>query len=267
MRFSISKGEYMMDFERTFDNIASGYDQVRPEYPNELFNDIFKYKAINQNSSVLEIGVGTGKATLPFLETNCLFTGIEPGMNLADVAREKYKKYSNFNLHIKMLQEYECIPEKFDLIFAATSFHWIQEDYGYSRVFDLLKKGGCFARFSYHALPDINRPPITQEINAIYTKYLQLPEKHKTFCEQDAFALAKTALKYGFVKPIYYIYSIPKDFTANEYIKLLHTYPDHMRLAPDKRNALFDDIHSAISRYGGIITVNYIYDLELAIKP
>ena len=44
---------------------------------------IFKYKCIDKQSNILEIGLGTGKATQPILETQCCLVGIEPGENMA----------------------------------------------------------------------------------------------------------------------------------------------------------------------------------------
>jgi len=257
----------MIEFERTFDNSAEGYDRIRPDYPQELYRDIFSRKQITAESDVLEIGLGTGKASQPFLETHCRFTGIEPGENLAALANMKYKNYSRFSLRTQTLQEFECPAESFDLIYAATAFHWIEEEYGYRRVFDLLKKGGIFARFAYHASPDRKRVALTDEIGELYGKFFSAPRKAKEFGDAEAKTLADIALKYGFASTEHKLYRMKKDFTADEYMTLLCTYPDHMALERDRRELLFGGIHCAINRHGGIITVNYIYDLELAAKP
>lgn len=90
----------MGQFERTFDNATLDYDESRPFYVKELYDDIFRYKTIDSNSKVLEIGIGTGKATLPILETQCQFTAIEPGEHLAKVAKERFQGYRK-NMVIK----------------------------------------------------------------------------------------------------------------------------------------------------------------------
>lgn len=257
----------MIDFERTFDNAAAGYDRIRPVYPEELYRDIFRYRNVDKKSSVLEIGVGTGKATRPFLDTCCRFTGIEPGENLAAAATEKYRHYSNFSLYVQTLQEYVCPPEAFDLIYAATAFHWIPEEYGYKRVFELLKSGGAFARFAYHAGPDMKRPELAEEIQVLYERYMPQPRKPAAFSADNARALSGIAEKYGFVNTEYKLYRTTKDFSADEYLQLLHTYPNHMALDVESREGLFQGIHSAIIRNGGVMTVYYTMDLELAMKP
>ena len=47
---------------------------------------------------------------------------------------------------------------------------------------------------------------------------------------------------------------------------LLRTYPDHMSLEPQSREGLFHGIYDAIERHGGVMTVYYTVDLELARK-
>lgn len=42
---------------------------MRPGYVPALYDDIFQLAAIDEASNVLEIGIGGGQATLPFLKT------------------------------------------------------------------------------------------------------------------------------------------------------------------------------------------------------
>lgn len=252
-------------FEKIFDNMAAVYDKVRPMYAEEIFRDIFRYKKIDENSNVLEVGAGTGKATRPFLETGCSVCALEPGITLAEIASERFRDFDNFSICMQTLQEYEHAMQ-FDLIYSATAFHWIPEEYGYNRVYELLKDGGVFARFAYHAGPDQSRPKLTEEIQQLYRIYMNSTKSPKVFDEMDAGEIAAIAEKYGFKDVEYRLYHRTKDFTAEEYTELLKTYPDHMRLEVDKREALFRGIYDAIKRHGGILTVYYVMDLELARK-
>lgn len=257
----------MTTFEDTFDHAAMDYDQSRPAYVKEIYEDIFRYQPITPHSHVLEIGLGTGKASRPVLDTQCCFVGIEPGEQLANLARKRYQDYRNFTLFNQTLQEFSGSDTAFDLIYAATAFHWIPERYGYSRVYDLLKPGGAFARFAYHAGTDKGREAMTAEIQEIYSKYLHLHEPPKEYGREDAKDLAETASRYGFCDTAYRLYSVTKDFTADEYMALLRTYPNHMKAEEADRKMLFEGIHSAINNHGGIMTVYYTMDLELARKP
>ena len=66
-----------MDLRKTFNTDEYNYDKSRPAYPKNLFNDIFEYINLSENSNVLEIGIGTGQATLPFLNKGCNVTAVE----------------------------------------------------------------------------------------------------------------------------------------------------------------------------------------------
>ena len=252
--------------EKTFDNAAADYDKSRPVYVKEIYEDIFNYIQINQDSHVLEIGMGTGKAAWPILDTQCHFVGIEPGENLAALAKEKLEKYANFSLYNLTLQDYICADNSFDLVYSATAFHWIPEEYGYRRVYNLLKSGGVFARFAYHAGTDKGRRELTDEIQELYCKYMHQENPPVEFGDEDAKGLADKALAYGFTDVKHMLYHTTKDFTADEYMSLLRTYPDHMNLESGDREKLFEGIFQAIVDNGGIITVYYTMDLELARK-
>lgn len=256
-----------MEFERTFDNTAGNYDKIRPDYVRDIFEDIFLYKAIDKDSNVLEIGMGSGKASRKFLDTGCNLIGIEPGENFVKMAKERYNNYPNFTAVKETFESYTCSDEYFDLIYAATSFHWIAEEFGYKRVFQLLKSGGVFARFAYHACGDRMNSNLNEEIQSLYARYMNRSGTKNLFSEVDAVNIANIACSYGFENTKYKLYETKKVFNADEYVKLLETYPDHMSLNVDDREKLFSGIHSAINNNGGILTMCYIMDLELATKP
>ena len=134
----------MIRFEQTFDAAALEYDSSRPLYPAALYTDLLRHVPLTAQSRVLEIGLGTGKASEPILRTGCSLTGLEPGNNLAALAAERLKGYANLSLLNCTLQDYAGEGAPFDLIYAATAFHWIEEEYGYRRVFKLLREGGSW---------------------------------------------------------------------------------------------------------------------------
>lgn len=133
-------------------------------------------------------------------------------------------------------------------------------------VYELLKDGGVFARFAYHAGQDKRRKVLTLEMQDIYKKYLNYKDEAKEYCEDEAKKLAQIAEKYGFVDTKYNLFYMTKDFTADEYMGLLKTYPDHMKIEKTIKEKLFNGIHTAINKNGGVITVYYTIDLEMARK-
>lgn len=259
---SIIKG-----LETTFNSVCTEYDKWRPHYVKELYDDIFDVKEINLSSNVLEVGIGTGQATLPILKTGCSLTAIELGDQLAEFSKHKFKDYDKFNVKNFAFQDFECPPNSFDLIFSATAFHWIPEDIGYTKVFDILKSGGVFARFANHPYKDKKRNNIHIEFENIYEKYMPGSLGRDEYSEENAKNIADIAYKYGFIDVSYRLYHRTRTFTADEYTSLLGTYSDHIAIEQRTRMKFFDEIREVINDNGGIITMYDTIDLQLARKP
>lgn len=84
--------------EWTFDTVASTYEKIRPGYVAELYQTIFNYVSINENSNVLEVGSGGGQATAPILTTGCQLTAVEYGEQFSKLLKEKFKEYPKFSV-------------------------------------------------------------------------------------------------------------------------------------------------------------------------
>jgi ubiquinone/menaquinone biosynthesis C-methylase UbiE len=253
--------------EWTFNTVANEYDKWNPTYVPELYNDIFKYKQINQSSNVLEIGIGTGQATEPILQTGCTLTAIEIGDKLAEFSRKKFSQYDNFSVVNMPFQDVECEDHTYDFIYSARAFHWIPEEIGYSKVYDLLKSGGVFARFANHPFKDKGREEIHVALQKIYAVYMPGTLSDVEYSEEAAKGRADIAKKYGFVDIDYKLYHRTRTFTATEYVSLLGTYSDHVAIKEQIRLKFFAEIQKAIEDLGNRITLYDTISLQLARKP
>src|SRR5215467_1168367 len=71
----------------TFDQAAESYQQARPDYPGELFDDLIQAAGLAPGDRLLEVGCATGKATVPLARRGFRITCIELGADLAAEAR------------------------------------------------------------------------------------------------------------------------------------------------------------------------------------
>jgi ubiquinone/menaquinone biosynthesis C-methylase UbiE len=255
------------DLKGTFDTNAKVYEKMRPGYVSKLYEDIFRKIAIDNNSNVIEVGIGGGQATLPILKTGCNLTAVEYGKNLAELCHRKFEKFSNFSVVREKFEDFEYEKNTYDLIYSATAFHWIPEEIGYKKVFDMLKSGGIFARFANHPYKDKGREEIHKALQKIYKVYMPGSLMHDEYSEDEAKNLAYIAKKYGFVDIEYNLYHRTRTFSANEYIILLSTYSDHISIEENKRKKFFSEIEKAIENLGGKITIYDTIDLQIARKP
>ena len=260
----------MSSLNWTFNTIAETYEKLRPGYVDELYQAILEYKPINNTSSVVEIGIGGGQATLPFLKTGCNLTAVDYGENFCEICRGKFKEYQNFSAISGKFEDID-MGDEYDLIYSASAFHWIPEEIGYKKVYDMLKDGCVFARFANHPYRDKGKPELSAEMDRIYAEYYckyhnKEPKPLIEYTEQQAYDRALIAEKYGFTDIQYKLFYRTRTFSAKEYIKLLGTYSDHIAIEESIRKEFFSKIEEAINRHGGEITIYDTIDLQLARK-
>lgn len=253
--------------EWTFNTVAEHYDKWSPGYPKELYADIFAYLPLDENSRALEIGIGTGQATKPVLDTGCALTAVELGDNLAALAREKFKAYKRFTVVNLPFQDFSCEDGTFDLIYSARAFHWIPEELGYTRVFAMLRGGGAFARFASHSYYVKREEALNSDIQAVYAEYMPASKLSPEYTERDAQNRSSIAVKYGFTQEDYKLYYRERTYSARDYISLIGIYSDHITLDESVKPAFFDGIRRAIEKHGGSITLRDTIELNLARKP
>ena len=243
------------------------YDKYRPTYIAELFSNIIEYANITEKSAILEIGCGTGNATLPFIRTGARVTAVELGKNLSEYTKQKFFEYSNFNIMNTRFEDYST-DEKYDLIFAATSFHWIEPKYAYSRCKDLLALNGVLATFWNTPRISRDNAELYSEIQALYSEYLPDSKEESAPLTESKWYISRCNRlsgyleTYGYSSCLFKLYRGNRIFHADDYIGLLHTYSDHMALSEKERNVFFDRIHSAIQKHGQIELIDTI-DLHL----
>src|SRR4051812_30102119 len=80
--------EYRDSFRVTFDEDPVAYDRSRPVAPAHVFTELFELARLGPGSAVLEIGPGTGQATVPLAERGCAVVALEMGPGLAARARQ-----------------------------------------------------------------------------------------------------------------------------------------------------------------------------------
>ena len=258
--------------EWTFDTVASTYEKLRPGYPDELYKMIFDYITLDQSCYAVEVGIGGGQATLPFLKTKCNLTAVEYGEQLSELCKEKFKEYSNFSIITNKFENTNFLDDTYDLVYSASAFHWVPEKVGYTKVFSMLKHGGTFARFANHPYRSKDNLPLSEEIDRIYGEYYysfynKKQEVPTEYSEEQAIQRAEIAEKYGFVDIKYALFHRTRTFSANEYSTLLGTYSDHIAIEESIRKKFFSKIEDAINSHGGSLTLYDTIDLQLARKP
>ena len=256
----------------TFDTVAETYAKLRPGYVDALYRDILAYCPLRESSHAVEVGIGGGQATEPILQTGCAVTAVEPGESFSTLCREKFAAYPKFDIITGKFEDVDFPLSSCDLVYSASAFHWVPEEIGYRKAFDMLKSGGVFARFANHPWRDKANPALVAALDAAYAQYYHryycsVPRLEDEYSEAQAISRAEIALKYGFTDISDQLYHRTRVFTAAEYIQLLGTYSDHISLPNEVRLPFFRAVEEAINAHGGSITIYDTIDLQLARKP
>jgi ubiquinone/menaquinone biosynthesis C-methylase UbiE len=260
-----------------FDEIVMNYDKIRCGYPGKLFEDVIRYSEPEKGKKALEIGAGAGKATVPFLDMGYVVTAVEMGANMAEFLLEKFKGYNNFNVITATFEDASLEEVNYDLIYAASSFHWVDAEIGCPKVFRLLKSGGTFALFRNNPVP-ADGEELYEEIQTVYEKYYNsyyiskerpVRKSKEEFWEPSEIYRGfrfEGLERYGFSEVTMKLYDASRTYCADGYIALLDTYADHRGLPDDNRAALYAGIEEAIIKYGGHHKVDYVFQLYMGRK-
>ncbi len=262
-----------------FDQIVADYDRARPDYPDEMFQDTFAYAKVAKAPRALEIGAGTGKATRPFLDAGFDVTAVELGTNMAEFLSEKFKGHSGFRVIVSAFEDAVLEEEGYDLVYAASSIHWVDAQIGCPKIFRLLKNGGTIALFRYNFFP-CNGEALDGEIDAAYEKHFHrhftepkekpIKKSHEELRQPDSilYRYGFNGLgAYGFADVTMNLYDAVKAYSADEYVAFLETLSDHRHLPQDDKAALYEAIKEAIRRHGGQYKMDYIFQLYMGRKP
>jgi SAM-dependent methyltransferase len=236
----------------TFEQVPEVYDRARPDYPAQIFDDLVALAELPPKARVIEIGCGTGQATLPLARRGYAITCVELGEQLAEVAR---RKLAGFPYVVVINADFETWqPERteFDAVVAFTAYHWLAPDVRYEKTAELLSAHGKLAVVSTeHVLPPDGDPffiDVQEDYEAI------LPDDPKTKAgaagpphPDEVPDLGEEIAASGRFRNIDTRRSLwDVIYDADDYIALLSTYSGHRALDLETRELLLSRIRRRV---------------------
>lgn len=249
----------------SFDTVADLYDACRPGYPQELIESVISLTGIPAGGKILEIGSGTGKATLLFAKRGYEILCIEPGKNLAALAARNLKDYRGVTFEITRFEDWQEKAAGFELVVSAQAFHWVPKEIGYKKAAHALKSEGYLALF-WNMYPGF-QGQLRDELDEIYRGVfpsLSTPLNANKETIQNRINEIGESGCFGRVIVRRFRWSMR--YNTEQYIGLLNTHSDHLRLPDETRCLLFKNIAALIDRHGGSIQRPYLSVLYVARK-
>jgi SAM-dependent methyltransferase len=255
----------------TFDQVPDLYDRARPTYPPQVFHDLVALAELPAKARLVEIGCGTGQATLPLAERGFAITCVELGGQLAAFARHKLASFASVDVINTNFEGWQPPHAEFDAVVAFTAFHWIDPEVRYTKAADLLRERGKLVIVSaQHVLPP-DGDPFFLDVQQDYDAVVPDDPKTKTGADgpphPDGVAdLAKEIAASGRFRNLgtrRYLWDVP--YTADEYIALLNTYSGHLAFDDKTREQLLTRIHQRIeTQPDGKVRKTYLALLNVA---
>ena len=148
-------------------------------------------------------------------------------------------------------EEWQPRPgERFDLVYAATAWHWIDPALRYQRAWQALRPGGHLAIWAAgHVFPE-GGDPFFGEIQAVYDEIGEgLPPGSRQprpgeLADDRAGIEASGLFEVVAVRQ----YDWERVYDAEEYIELLSTFSGHIAMTGWQRERLFGEIRRRLAR-------------------
>ncbi len=243
-----------------YDQAAVRYDRARPAYPEALFDDIQSFASLDENARILEVGCGSGQATLSLARRGWKIDCIELSERLAELARGKLARFPHVRITKGDYDETEL---------PAAAFHWLDPATRFHKAQSALKPGGCIALFWHRpAMSELSRDCL-EALQSAYRDHApslaarwQPPPPPDQMPDEFSAPIAESGC---FQPALVKRYAYNLSYSAAAYVDLLGTFSDHLALQPAARERLLAAIKERITdACGGRVIREQVTTLYLA---
>lgn len=251
----------------SFDQIAQLYDAARGGYPAALIDYIIKCSGVAaMDGRVLDIGCGTGQATLPFAERGFSVLGMDISDDMVHVAGEKCSAYPNTRFVVSSFEDAEIPNGSIDIIVSGMAWHWVAPDGRHEKAHRILKPSGTLALFwSYQ---DKEASALVRDVSMVLDCYGGPNRGPAGSRVREIADDVRDELRqrpwWSFIELRRYQEDV--SFTRQRYLDLVLSYGWVQVLPEDKRDEMMHDIAELLQEQPEHFIVPYKHILVMAKK-
>jgi SAM-dependent methyltransferase len=196
------------------------------------------------------VGCGTGQATRSLAALGSSVTALEPGPEMAAVARRRLATFGNVTVERSTFEDWDD-GRRFDLIVAASSWHWVDPSIGWHRAHDLLNPGGWMALLGHVVVRRPGEPEVYAMTADLHEQFSPInPDwRHPPFEEEvwDDDGWGPGGDPDGlFGPPVVLCYPTVQWFDGSGFADLLRSQSIYRKLDPGIREPLLDAVAERI---------------------
>lgn len=273
-------------YGKVFDEIAAEYDRRRPAYPDQLIDQACQVAGIGSGDQVLEVGCGSGQLTRALVARGLHVTALEPGKSLIALARQNLEAAGAVEFVNAQFEDVLLPRAKFQAVFSASAFHWVDPKVSWQKAADVLVPGGTLVLAQYFGLEEPGSKRDQEAALAAVRKVApDVAANWPIYRDLDA-TLAGMEQRRGNVSEVWAwlgSYDIGQDYagrlfddvqaavlpslsehTPDELIALVRTMSHYARLSPGQRQALEREFQAIYERLGRPIRASTVAALITA---
>lgn len=144
--------DYATNISR-FTGFADHYDAFRPRLPEALAGVLLEMAQADENSTVIDLGSGTGLSTRYWSGWAKEVIGVEP----TDAMREEAEKHGGLGVSYRRAFSHDTgLPDAgASIVICSQALHWMDPQGTFAEAKRILRPGGVFAACDY------DWPPVT----------------------------------------------------------------------------------------------------------
>ena len=238
-----------------FDASAADYERHRPAYPNAVIQEMLDLSDLRPDSRLLEIGCGTGQATLSLASRGYSIDCVDPGKNMISLAQEKCRQWPRVRFISARFEEAILPSGAYDLVFSAQAFHWITPVMRLRKAARLLRPGGSLALL--YNYPAAARGEALERLSSLIHRASDGRLPPWDYAEEVRGWLREMEGCSLFQRPSIFRHSWYQRYTAEEYVGLFRTYSDFLSLPKALQQRVAAAIHRFIIQHGGSVRRSY----------
>jgi SAM-dependent methyltransferase len=219
--------------------------------------------ALLPGTAMVEVGAGTGKATVLFGVRGLQISCIEPDPQMAAVLAENCRELPNVTVTVSAFEDLQG-ARLYDGLIAAQSWHWTDPARRWAKAASLLRTHGLIALFWNRTQSHLT--PLAPAITEVYVRHgisasnALSPDKTPPAWPRDELEKQPT-----FADVDVREYSSVHNYSTQEWCDYMASTSNLLVLEPTKRRALLDDMARVIDdQGGGVLEEHRRCDLYLA---
>ena len=252
------------DIRLSFNEVADIYDEVRPSYPEGLFDVLFQ--KLPSQPEIVEVGPGTGQATKDLLARGASVLAIEIGPATAAKLRSNLPS-DRLSVRVGDFEVMEIAAEEADAVFSATAYHWTSRRAQTGRPAAILRPGGIVAIVDLIQVDSPEDAGFFAAAQPIYERHGQGHAGPSSPTREGVDPKIRAVLEADPRFDCIEVHRFDWDqtYSASEYRNLMLSYSGTQMMEQSDRVGLLDEMESFIrSDFGGVVTRPLVATLTIA---